>query len=792
MALLYTDKIPHPANFTFPGARDPLSVTPLGGDVFRLRPRRDRGWRNPSQARLAPRLAGPDTHEATVERDGTLRVKDARGRVVLSGASGATLGRSGPAWLLQFRHERDMRFYGLGEHSRGFEKSGQRVKFWNTDLIADYPFDQIRHDHANPMYVSVPWVIVQRGRFHAGLLVHHPGEVFMDLASNFIWNAADQADRARRSFYVGAPDGQPDVYLVIGPDLPALTRKLQTLVGRTPLPPLWALGYHQCRWGYAGPRHLHWLDREMRRRGIPCDGLWLDIDYMDRYKVFTLSPREWGGRAKAQRTLATLRRRGRRVVAILDPGVKVERGYEVCDDGLQRGIFCRNREGRPFVGFVWPGQTHFPDFSRADGRAWWARRVTDFARTGLAGAWLDMNDPAAGLVTLESMLFDRGRQPHESYHNQYALGMAQASRAGFLAARPDERPFLLSRSAFISSSRYTAVWTGDNLSNWHHLRLAIPVTLGLGLSGLPFNGADAGGFADDATRELIIAWYQAGFLFPFFRNHNSALSRAQEPWTFGRSAARILARYVRLRYKFLPYLYQLFVAQEQTGEAILRPLFHDFPDRRALPLGRIDDQFMVGPALLHAPIVTEGARERAVVLPADRWFSLADGRWHRGGRTIRVNAPEDTTPLFAREGSLVPLRAGPTARQETDLREIELHVFLERASRREAAGEYSADDGESFAYQRGQRTTVRFRARLARDGTLTLRVDPRRVGYGPLRVRVVSYASADRLRLVTPSGPRLLALRPFSWSATGARLAPQASPWFTVGATQHKATNKHP
>lgn len=781
MTLLYTDKIPHPANFVFPGARDALKVSPLGGDVFRLRARRGLGWRNPSQAKIATRISGASAHEVTMLRDGTLRVKDARGRVVLSSVPGATLGRSGPAWLLQFRHERDMQFYGLGEHSRGFEKSGQRVKFWNTDLIADYPFDQIRHDHTNPMYVSVPWIIVKRGNFYAGILVHHPGEVFLDLASNFIWSAEDKADLARRSFYVGAPDGQPDVYLAIGPDLPALTRKLQTLVGRTPLPPLWALGYHQCRWGYAGPRHLNWLDREMRRRGIPCDGLWLDIDYMDRYKVFTLSPREWGSRAKAKRTLAALRRRGRRVVAILDPGVKVERGYEAYEDGLKRGIFCLNREGRPFVGFVWPGQTHFPDFSRTDVREWWKRRVTEFARNGMAGAWLDMNDPATGMVTLESMLFDHGRRPHESYHNQYALGMAQASRAGFLAARPDERPFLLSRSAFISSSRYTAVWTGDNMSNWHHLRMAIPVTLGLGLSGIPFNGADAGGFADDASRELIVAWYKAGFLFPFFRNHNSALARAQEPWTFGKSAGRILAHYVRLRYKFLPYLYQLFVVQEQSGEAILRPLFHDFTDRRSQSLGKIGDQFMVGPALMHAPVLDQGKTTRDVVLPAGcRWFSLLDGRWHQGGQTISVRAPEDATPLFAREGSLVPLRAGQAADQATDLREIELHVFLDEATRGEAACEYSADDGATFAYQRGRRTTVRLRIRNARDGSLALGVEKLRAGFGSLRVRVVSYSSAGQLILATASGGRCLALRPFSWQATGRRLKARATVWFTV------------
>ncbi len=783
MALLYTHKIPHPANFTFGRARDPLEIAALGGDVYRLTSRRGRGWRNPSQAKLARRVPGPNAFVPSLRRDGTLQVKDARGAVVFTGQPGATLGRSGDAWLLQFRLERGMQFYGLGEHGRGFEKGGQRVKFWNTDAIGDYFFNQVKHDYADPMFIAVPWLVVKQGNFYVGLLVHHPGEVFMDLASNFIWAAGNDRDKDRRTFYVGAPDGQPEVFLIVGPDLPALVRKLQTLVGRTPLPPRWALGYHQSRWGYRGPRDLDRLDREFRQRRIPCDGLWLDIDYLDDYKVFTFSRQAWGGPAGVRRSLRRLRARGRRVVPILDPGVKVERGYEVDEDGLRRGAFCLNPAGTPFVGFAWPGHIHLPDYSLSAVRRWWADRVEAFARTGVAGAWIDMNDPAIGAANLDAMRFNRGRAPHESYHNQYALGMAEATRAGFLAARPDERPFLLTRSACISSSRHAAVWTGDNFSNWHHLRMALTLSLGLGLSGLPFNGSDVGGFAQDASRDLMIAWYKASFLFPFFRNHSAheMFVRPQEPWRFGKSAERLMARYIRLRYRFLPYLYQLFVAQEQTGEAILRPLFHDFPDRPALPLGRIGDQFLVGPALLQAPLVEEGRQRRSVVLPGNvAWYSLADGRWERGGRRLVVRSGEDHTPLFAREGAIVPLRAGDPADAATDLRAIELHVFLPPGSRREATAEYAADDGETFAYRRGRRTTVRYRARLARDGTLAVTAEARQSGFGPLRVRLVCYAGTDRAVLATGRGPRSLALRPFSWRATGGRLDARASAWLTL------------
>jgi alpha-glucosidase len=776
----YFHKIPHPANFIFaPGAAE-WDIRALGGDVFRLRLARRR-WRNPSQVRLARSIPGGSTCSIGIAADDTLTVRDARGRALLASVPGATFGRSGATWLLQFRHERGTQFYGLGEHSRGFEKSGQRVKFWNTDLMADFAFEEVRHGFPNPMYVSVPWLIVKRGNTFVGLFVHHPGAVFMELASNFVWDAGNTSDRDRRSFYLGAPDGEPDVFVVVGPSLAELTRKFQTLVGRTPLPPLWALGYHQSRWGYAGPRDLLRLDRELARRRIPCDGLWLDIDHMDRLKVFTFSPRHWKTPEKTRAVLAALRARGRRVVPILDPGVKVEPGYPVYDEGIAREVFCRNPAGRPYVGFVWPGQTHFPDFSRPEARAWWAERVAALARTGVAAAWIDMNDPSTGAAECDDMRFDRGRRPHASYHNEYALGMAEATRAGFLAARPDERPFVLSRSACASSSRHTAVWTGDNLSNWHHLRLAIPVSLGLALSGLPFCGPDVCGFGLDATRALAIAWHKLQFLFPFFRNHCSLGQRDQEPWAFGPGAGRVLAHYLRLRYKFLPYLYQLFVAQELTGDAILRPLFHEFPDRAAQPLGGIADQFMIGAALLQAPVVEENATAREVLLPAGTaWFSLLDGRWHEGGRTLSVRCGEAETPLFVREGSLLPLRPGLPETQDCDLREIELHALVRTDRRGRAACVYHADDGVSFGYRRGERTSVGFDLRVARDGQIGLRATPRARGYGRLRVKLVLYGDVARATLTTPSGSRVLALTPLRWRAAGGTLHTRASVFFEI------------
>lgn len=767
---MYFNKIRHPANFAF-AAPAKSTVAHLGDDVHRITVRGRKPWKNPSQAELAKKLSGQARHAVAFTPDNGLQVTEAAtGRTLLAGVPGATHGTCGDAWMLQFRHHADMRFYGLGEHSGKLEKSGQRVKFWNTDLWGDFSLHEIRTANPNPMYVDIPWLIVKQGNDYLGLLVNHPGAVFMDLASSFIWAANNPDDRNRRSFYVGAPDGDAEVYLIVGPSLPELTRKLQKLVGTTPLPPLWALGHHQCRWGYAGPKDLNELDRAFTKNKIPTDGLWLDIDYMDRYKVFTFDPKLWGGEEQIRKSLAKLARNGRRVVPILDPGVKVEPGYIACDDGLKQGVFCLNPAGKPYVGFVWPGQTYMPDYSLPKARVWWAGYVKKFAELGNGGAWLDMNDPSVGAVELDDMLFQNGKQPHEYYHNQYALGMAKASRDGFLAARPAERPFLLARSAFISSSRYTAVWTGDNVANWHHLRGCIPLSVGLALSGHPFNGPDVCGFGEDTTPELAIAWYKAGFLFPFFRNHSIFGSRQQEPWALGPTALKVISRYIRLRYKLLPYLYNAFIAQEETGEAILRPLFYNYADTPELPLDKISDQFMVGRDILQAPVVEEGADRRALVLPGDhRWFSAQDGRWLDGGQSIEVTAKSAETPLFIREGALIPMQVGERTSQQNDLGQIELHCFLRPDTEKVASVTYAFDDGLGFGYQKGERTTATFIAK-AEGNELVVVVAALNAGYKPLSVQLVIHGKFKCATLVHQDRRTPLALKAGKVALTGKAL----------------------
>ena len=689
-----------------------------------------------------------------------LTLRDRDGQTLLTSPAGMTFGASGDASVFLFHRTPDCQFYGMGEKTFGLEQSGRRTKFWNTDAWGDFAGEVCRTGRPDPYYVSIPYLIVKRGNAYVGLLLNNPHATFVNTDSVKTWTGVDATEAAYKDcFWIGAEAGLPELYLLVGPSLAELTAKLQRLVGVTPQPPAWALGYHQCRWGYASARDLETLDASFRQHEIPCDGLWLDIGYMDAFRVFTCDK---GRFPKLRATLSSLRRHGRHVVPILDPGVKLEPGFPVYDQGHRADVFCRNAAGGEFVGMVWPGETVFPDFSTDAGRTWWAGQVRRFADNGFDGAWLDMNDPSTGHIDPQGMLFDHGRKPHDTFHNQFALGMAQASREGFIRST-GERSFLLCRSGFISSSRHTAIWTGDNVSNYHYLRMCIAGTLNLALSGQPFNAPDIGGFGDDTRLPLFIDWMKCCFLFPVCRVHTSMNTARQEPWAFGDQGMAVLRHYIRLRYKLRPYLYNLFAAQEQRGTAILRPLIHDFADTPALPLGRVDDQFLVGPALMQAPFVDEGLRARSVTLPASRWYDVAAAAWVEGGRVVQATANQDTTPLYVRDGSIVPMAAGEIESDNSyDGRRVEFHLFVSPQGTETATTDYVYDDGVSFDYRRGKRSCLRVTARVA---GATMHVTTRYLsrGFGPCKPAFVLY---DGLKKLVVNGHPVRGHRA-TWSCAG-------------------------
>ena len=637
---------------------------------------------------------------------GRIELEPARLRLAMAGVSLATvadgIGCCGEALLLNFALIGVEGCYGFGERTGRLNKLGDSADFLTVDVVAVFRHTYGRDDF-DPTYVAIPLAIFKIGERFLGLFFDNAGRAIMDAGKT----------RPGELWYQSF-GGPTDLYLLAGPTLRDVTRRYAALTGRAPLPPLWALGYHQCRWGYRHEEEFRELAAQFVAADVPVSALWYDIDYMDDYRLFTWDRVDFPDPAGLNRELKAA---GIRAVTIVDPGVKREPGYAVYDSGRERDVFCRTASGREYVGKVWPGDTVFPDFTMEHVRAWWADRLADFLRDSeVDGAWLDMNDPATGYSRSEEMRFDHGAIPHDRYHNQYAHFMAKASRAACERIDPEGRPFLLTRSACAGTQRYSAVWTGDNASNWQHLRMALPCSLNLSLSGVAFNGPDVGGFMGDTSAELLVRWHQACCLFPFFRNHSVRDSRPQEPWRFGPDALAAIRGAIRARYRLLPYLYQCFFAHWRDGDPVIRPLLYHYGNPE---YAHLDDQFLLGDALLVAPILRgeeqqpailrDGVKhqERRVALPPGWWFDLNRGDWVKGGQMLSYVAAPDELPLFVRDGAVLPYYNGPLRNGLMDLSAVELHLFCRE---RPASLDYFVDDRETRRYESGRYGVARISA----------------------------------------------------------------------------------
>ncbi|MCP5157893.1 MAG: alpha-glucosidase [Gammaproteobacteria bacterium] len=652
-------------------------------------------------ATSSPRASLPKSHELHsaqfVAAAGSVELRTSYLRLELAGVALHTVaegvGVCGESLLLNFALSGVEGCYGFGERTRRLDKLGDSAECLTVDVVAVFRHTYARDDY-DPTYVAIPLAILKIGENFLGLFFDNPGHAVMD------------AGKSRPGeFWYQAFGGLTDLYALAGPTLAEVVRRYAALTGRAPLPPLWALGYHQCRWSYRSAAEFRRLAAQFAAADLPVSALWYDIDYMDGFRLFTWNREAFPDPAELNHELQAA---GIRAVTIVDPGVKYEPGYAVYDSGRERRAFCQTASGRDYVGKVWPGDTVFPDFTLESARDWWAGWLADFLRdSAVDGVWLDMNDPATGYSRSEEMRFDHGAISHDRYHNQYAHFMAMASRAACDRLDPDGRPFLLTRSACAGTQRYSAVWTGDNASNWKHLRMALPCSLNLGLSGVAFNGPDVGGFMDDTNAELLVRWHQAGCLFPFFRNHAIQHSRQQEAWQFGPGPLAAIRGAIRTRYRLLPYLYQCFFSHWRDGDPIIRPLLYHYSGPE---YAHLDDQYLVGDALLVAPILHgEGQgpeitrhgvtlQERSVRLPPGGWFDLNRGAWLEGDCVLHYAAALDELPLFVRDGAILPYYAGPLRNGFMDLSTVELHLFCRAQA---AQFDYGLDDRETRRYQRG-------------------------------------------------------------------------------------------
>ncbi len=608
------------------------------------------------------------------------------GAVLLDSRGHCFLRRLNGSWCSDRRSSGTDAILGLGEKAGPWDRNGREWLFWNTDVLSPDPLKPVGDPTAadfDPYYMSIPfWLRLQQSGPASAHFIDHPGRLKIG------FRATKGSGRCR----IEGEGGAYCEYIFAQESMAELLGAYSRITGLPAQQPLWSLGAHQCRWKAYSQEEVLSLARRLRAEDLPCDALWLDIDHMRGYRVFTWNDELFPDRAAMKAELEAM---GFRLVTIIDPGVKLEAGWELFEQAKTANLLCLTEDGALFIGQVWPGRTTFPDFSRSECRDWWAQRVAEHARGGVDGIWNDMNEPATGEVDCSSMRFGaQGEIPHWRHHNEYALFMAEATRAGLLLARPGERPFILSRAGSPGIQRLCAHWMGDNVSNWEHLALSVRMALSLGLSGQPHVGADIGGFIGASNPELFVRWAQLGALYPFCRNHNDD-ERDQYPWSFGPAVAAHVRRALKLRYRLLPLIYTLSLEASSSGAPMMRPLsWHsDEPHLR-----RVDDQFLLGPHLMVAPVLLAGAISRPVHFPAGEWLPFDEnGAESIQGPDFRsVAAPLDHLPIFVRAGAVLPLwpeAAVSTMRLKTET--MELHIFLPRSDGKTASS-LRLDDGISL------------------------------------------------------------------------------------------------
>jgi alpha-glucosidase len=586
---------------------------------------------------------------------------------------------------------REEKFFGCGEKTGQMNKRGQSFAFWNTDNPT--------HTYLNDeVYVSIPFLLSTRPGAHYGIFWDNTHRTFFNLG---------HGEESR--YYLGADAGEIDYYFFGGESIKEVVHGYTELTGRMWLPPRWALGYQQCRWSYMSADEILDVAKNFRKCKIPCDVIYCDIDYMDGYRVWTWNPKTF---PNPREFLAKLRKMGFKVVTIIDPGVKDDDGYIVCREAKEQGMLVKKPEGHAFVGDVWPGPSVFPDFTSPRVRQWWGQWHKEFLDLGVAGFWNDMNEPAVFNGPGHSMPLDNLHDydgqgaTHARAHNVYGFNMARACHEGLRKLRPNERPFVITRAAYAGIQRYSMVWTGDNHSTWEQFELSIRQCLNLSLSGIPFCGPDVGGFSWDTTGELLARWTQAGAFFPFFRNHTATGTRRQEPWAFGKKIEDVCREAIRFRYRLMPYIYGLFREAALDGTPIMRPLFWEFPDDANAYA--IDDQFLLGPSLLVAPVLKPGARARAVYMPAGDWYNYRTQERLTGGQYVGVDAPLEVIPVFVRAGTILPVESNT----------------LEIYPGPHTTGLLYEDDGQSFDFERGRYSLTHFMWKAGK-----LRVDKKKTGY---------------------------------------------------------------
>ena len=591
-------------------------------------------------------------------------------------------------------------FYGMGDKPMHFNLRGKRVQNWATD---SYAFGK----EQDPIYKSVPFYIGLNHKRAYGIFFDNTFRSYFDFCQERLDITSFWAD-----------GGEMNYYFIYGPQMSEVVENYTHLTGKPEMPPLWVLGFQQCKWSYYPEAKVKSIAKQFRDLRIPCDGIYLDIDYMEGFRCFTWSKEYFPDPKKMVQELAD---DGFKTIVIIDPGIKIDKDYPVYQEALENDYFCKRADGPYMMGKVWPGQCCFPDFTNPDVREWWAGLFKELiGDIGVKGVWNDMNEPAVMEVPGKTFPddvrhnYDGHHCSHRKAHNIYGTQMARATYEGVKKYVYPKRPFVITRSAYSGAQRYTSSWTGDNVATWEHLWLANIQVQRMCVSGMSFTGTDIGGFAEQPTGELFARWIQLGVFHPFCRVHSSGHHGDQEPWSFDDEVTDIARKFIEIRYTLLPYLYTMFYDYSTDGIPMLKPLvYYDQDDPQT---HYRTDEFIFGKKILVCPIIEPNAKGRRMYVPKGRWYNFWDHKTIEGGKEMWVDADIDMLPIYVKEGAVIPRYPVQQYVGEKTIDELTLEVYYAKGA--EVSHVYE-DSGDGYDYKKGRFSLLNFRL-TGKDNELIL------------------------------------------------------------------------
>lgn len=578
------------------------------------------------------------------------------------------------------------KFIGLGEKTGNLNRRGEAHTNWNTDN----PSYQVDDDD---LYSTFP--------FYIG--IHHDLNygIFFDNTYKSLFNFG--ASNNRFSSF-GAEGGEMNYYFIYGSTIRQIINQYTMLTGRINIPPIWSLGFQQSRWSYFPDNEVLNLAKTFREKKIPLDNLYLDIHYMDAYKVFTWNPERF---SKPEEMLGKLKDMNVHTTVIVDPGIKVEKGYKAYEEGISQSYFIKYPDGKEYCAQVWPGWCNFPDFTRPDVRKWWGNNFGPMINAGVEGFWTDMNEIASWgggyTPSLVQLNWDGRFASYKQAKNAYGMQMSRSTYEGSRSLMNGKRPLTLTRASYAGAQRYTAIWTGDNFASDAHMMLGCRLVNSLGISGMAFAGVDVGGFMGETSTKLFGRWLTIGAFTPFFRVHKESNANSSEPWTYGESIENISRNYISLRYRLMPYLYSAFAEAHKIGIPVSRTLIIDNTFDEKCWYYAYQQQFMFGPSILVAPV--ESTKEiTRVYLPNGNWFDFFTGKQYNGEQEIMIECPLDKLPVFAKGGSIIPMQTIVQSTSEKPSDTLFVHVYFGNET---SVYNYYEDDGLTYSYEKGNFTEAK-------------------------------------------------------------------------------------